>query len=128
MKPNRSFLPGQRRTPPWSAELLPVPYFHIIFTLPHELCSLILQNKRLLYDLLFRTSAASLRVHDLSAPVARGHAPTCKGVVRPKAVQVLSIWRLLTHGRRQFCSSKPLPLRCRRALRPKPSQSARRRH
>ena len=42
-----------------SAELLPVSYFHIVFTL-HELCSLILQNKRLLYDLLFRTSAASL--------------------------------------------------------------------
>src|ERR1039458_3026701 len=43
-----------------AAELLPVPYFHIVFTLPHELCALILQNKRLLYDLLFRTSAASL--------------------------------------------------------------------
>lgn len=43
-----------------SAELLPVPYFHIVFTLPHELSPLILQNKRLLYDLLFRTSAASL--------------------------------------------------------------------
>jgi hypothetical protein len=38
----------------------PVPYFHIVFTLPHELSALILQNKRLLYDLLFRTSAASL--------------------------------------------------------------------
>src|ERR1035437_8313172 len=43
-----------------AAELLPVPYFHIVFTLPHELCALILQNKRLLYDLLFRTSSASL--------------------------------------------------------------------
>ncbi len=43
-----------------SAELLPVPYFHIVFTLPHELSALILQNKRLLYDLLFRTSAASM--------------------------------------------------------------------
>ena len=43
-----------------SAELLPVPYFHIVFTLPHEFSSLILQNKRLLYDLLFRTSAATL--------------------------------------------------------------------
>jgi hypothetical protein len=41
-------------------ELLPVPYFHVVFTLPHELCALILQNKRLLYDLLFRTSSASL--------------------------------------------------------------------
>jgi hypothetical protein len=43
-----------------AAELLPVPYFHVVFTLPHELCALILQNKRLLYDLLFRTSSASL--------------------------------------------------------------------
>jgi len=43
-----------------AAELLPIPYFHIVFTLPHELSSLVLQNKRLLYDLLFRTSAASL--------------------------------------------------------------------
>jgi hypothetical protein len=43
-----------------SAELLPVPYFHIVFTLPHELSALVLQNKRLLYDLLFRASAATL--------------------------------------------------------------------
>ena len=43
-----------------SAELLPVAYFHIVFTLPHELSALMLQNKRLLYDLLFRTSAATL--------------------------------------------------------------------
>ena len=43
-----------------SAELLPVPYFHIVFTLPHELSALILQNKRLLYDLLYRTSAATM--------------------------------------------------------------------
>ncbi len=43
-----------------SAELLPVPYFHLVFTLPHELSALVLQNKRLLYDLLFRTSAATL--------------------------------------------------------------------
>jgi hypothetical protein len=43
-----------------AAELLPVSYFHIVFTLPHELSALTLQNKRLLYDLLFRTSAATL--------------------------------------------------------------------
>ncbi len=42
------------------AELLPVPYFHIVFTLPHELSALVLQNKRLLYDLLFRASAATM--------------------------------------------------------------------
>ena len=43
-----------------SGELLPVPYFYTVFTLPHELSALVLQNKRLLYDLLFRTSAATL--------------------------------------------------------------------
>jgi hypothetical protein len=43
-----------------SAELLPVPYFHLVFTLPHELSALVLQNKKILYDLLFRASAATL--------------------------------------------------------------------
>jgi hypothetical protein len=43
-----------------SAELLPVPYFHIVFTLPHSLSALVLQNKRLLYDLLSRCSAATM--------------------------------------------------------------------
>jgi len=43
-----------------SAELLPVSYFHVVFTLPHELSALVLQNKRLLYDLLYRTSAATM--------------------------------------------------------------------
>jgi hypothetical protein len=43
-----------------SDELLPVPYFHIVFTLPHDLSAIALQNKRLLYDLLYRTSAATM--------------------------------------------------------------------
>ena len=43
-----------------SAELLPVPYFHVVFTLPHSLSALALQNKRLLYDQLYRTSAATM--------------------------------------------------------------------
>jgi hypothetical protein len=41
-------------------ELLAVPYMHLVFTLPHKLSSLILHNKRLLYTLLFRSSAATL--------------------------------------------------------------------
>ena len=36
------------------AELLEVPYFHCVFTLPHELNPLILQNKRTMFGLLFR--------------------------------------------------------------------------
>ena len=52
--------PAPNGWPQRTAELLPVSYFHIVFTLPHELSALALQNKRLLYDLLFRASAATL--------------------------------------------------------------------
>jgi len=41
-------------------ELLPVGYHHVVFTLPHELSWLALQNKTVVYDLLFRASAATL--------------------------------------------------------------------
>jgi hypothetical protein len=43
------------------AELLPVPYFHLVFTLPSELATLALSNRRLLYDLLFRAATQTLR-------------------------------------------------------------------
>jgi Putative transposase/Transposase zinc-binding domain len=42
-------------------ELLPTRYFHVVFTLPHELHTLILQNQAELYNLLFRTVAETLR-------------------------------------------------------------------
>ena len=42
------------------AEVLPVGYFHVVFTLPHELCALALRNKKELYRLLFRASAETL--------------------------------------------------------------------
>ncbi|MGB2626174.1 MAG: IS91 family transposase [Candidatus Acidiferrum sp.] len=41
-------------------ELLPTPYVHVVFTLPRPLAPLALQNKKLIYDLLFRTSAETL--------------------------------------------------------------------
>ncbi len=41
-------------------ELLPVPYVHVVFTIPHELSMLALANKKVIYDLLFRASAATL--------------------------------------------------------------------
>jgi hypothetical protein len=41
-------------------ELLAVAYVHVVFTLPHQLCQLALQNKKVLYDLLFRASAETL--------------------------------------------------------------------
>jgi hypothetical protein len=42
------------------ARLLPVPYFHVVFTLPEEIGALALQNKRALYGLLLRSAAATL--------------------------------------------------------------------
>lgn len=42
------------------AALLPVPYFHIVFTLPHVLNPLIRQNQRALYTLLFQTASQTL--------------------------------------------------------------------
>jgi hypothetical protein len=41
-------------------ELVPLNYFHVVFTVPHQLSELMLQNKRLLYDLLFRCVADTL--------------------------------------------------------------------
>src|SRR5215472_8383216 len=41
-------------------ELLAVAYVHVVFTLPQQLSQLMLQNKKLLYDLLFRASAETL--------------------------------------------------------------------
>src|ERR671925_1573142 len=41
-------------------ELLPTRYVHVVFTLPRRLAPLVLQNKKVLYDLLFRTSAETL--------------------------------------------------------------------
>ena len=41
--------------------LLPIPYFHIVFTLPHQLNPLIRVNQRRLYDLLFQTAAQTLQ-------------------------------------------------------------------
>jgi len=42
-------------------ELLPIGYFHVVFTVPDALCDLALQNKRTFYNLLLQTSAAALQ-------------------------------------------------------------------
>jgi hypothetical protein len=42
------------------ADLVPLPYFHVVFTVPHQLSALMLQNKRTLYSLLFRASSETM--------------------------------------------------------------------
>ena len=39
------------------ADLLPVPYFHVVYTLPAQIADIAYQNKTLIYDLLFKASA-----------------------------------------------------------------------
>ena len=41
-------------------DLLPIPYFHVVFTLPHDLCDVPALARPALYDALFKASAATL--------------------------------------------------------------------
>ena len=53
--------PGRAAAREWlaerEAELLPVPYFHVVYTLPAQIADIAYQNKAVIYDLLFRASA-----------------------------------------------------------------------
>ena len=42
-------------------ELLPVPYFHVVFTLPAEIAAIAFQNKAVVYTILFKAAAETLR-------------------------------------------------------------------
>ena len=42
------------------ADLLPVPYYHVVFTLPGPIADIAYQNKTVIYDLLFKASAETL--------------------------------------------------------------------
>jgi hypothetical protein len=43
------------------AELLPVPYYHVVFTIPEEVASVAFQNKKIVYSILFRAASETLR-------------------------------------------------------------------
>jgi len=72
-------------------ELLPVPYYHCVFTLPHEFNPLILQNKKVMLDLLFQTVQATL--------MEFSYDPDGKMRGRPGFIAVLHTWnqKLLDH-------------------------------
>lgn len=44
------------------ADLLPVDYFHVVFTLPEEIAAIAYQNKAVVYDILFHATAETLRM------------------------------------------------------------------
>ena len=43
------------------SELLDVPYFHVVFTVPEEIAAIALQNKEVIYDILFQATAETLK-------------------------------------------------------------------
>jgi hypothetical protein len=54
------------------ADLLPVGYFHLVFTLPTQIAAIAYQNKLVVYDLLFRTASETCSpsppIQSISAP------------------------------------------------------------
>ena len=53
-------LPRERWTEARKQELLPTSYFHVIFTLPHELNTIVLNNKSIMFALLFKAVSQTL--------------------------------------------------------------------
>ena len=58
--PKCQFLKKERWLEKRKGGLLPVPYFHVVFTIPAKLNPLALRNKRVFYDILFRSVAETL--------------------------------------------------------------------
>ena len=73
------------------AELLPCPYFHNVFTLPHELNPLILINKKIMLAMLFAAAKETLQVF--------AHDPQWRLVGQLGFISVLHTWnqKLLDH-------------------------------
>ena len=65
-------------------ELLPTPYVHVVFTLPPQLASLALQNKKVIYGLLLRASAElywkSRAIPPISVPRSASSACSTPGI------------------------------------------------
>jgi Putative transposase/Transposase zinc-binding domain len=77
------------------AELLPVPYYHVVFTLPSAAAEIAFQNKRLVYGILFRAAAEAL--HEIAADPRHLGAET-------GAVCVLHTWgQTLQHHPHLHC-------------------------
>ncbi len=58
--PTCQFLTTERWIDARQADLLPVPYFHVVFTIPEELHKIVRSHQRIAYDLLFQAAAQTL--------------------------------------------------------------------
>ena len=58
--PRCQHMPRERWLEKRKQEILPVSYFHVVFTLPHELNAAILNNKKVMFNILFAASSKTL--------------------------------------------------------------------
>ena len=58
--PNCQGAAARERLAEREAELLPVPYYHVVFTLPARIADIAYQNKAVIYDLLFKASSETM--------------------------------------------------------------------
>jgi len=58
--PACQFLPTERWIDARREDLLPIPYFHVVFTIPSELRPIFRSNQRVCYDLLFKAASQTL--------------------------------------------------------------------
>jgi hypothetical protein len=59
--PKCQFLKKEQWLDARSKDLLPIPYFHVVFTIPAELNPLALRNRKTLYSILFRSASQTLK-------------------------------------------------------------------
>ena len=71
------------------ADLLPVEYYHVVFTLPAPIAAIAYSNKAVIYDLLFAVAAETLRTIDVDSVQSNGYA-----------FQVEMNYRTVQHGMR----------------------------
>jgi hypothetical protein len=58
--PKCQHMPRERWLDKRKDEILPTSYFHVVFTLPHELNTVILNNKKVMFNILFKAAARTL--------------------------------------------------------------------
>jgi len=58
--PRCQHMPRERWLDKRKDEILPISYFHVVFTLPHELNTLILNNKKVMLNILFKAASRTL--------------------------------------------------------------------
>jgi hypothetical protein len=77
------------------ADLLPVPYFHVVFTVPPPVAAIALQNKAIVYDILLKAAAETIRTIAADPRHLGGEAGT---------IAVLHTWgQTLTHHPHAHC-------------------------